>query len=188
MLVRKWRRHSVAGSAYTSSSVIEHCSPGCAALQQGCRDVCAPCSPLALASPRQVLTDEEQGRDPEAGEHSHPQFVWEVKCSRCHGLGSLRSGGGGHGGRRGSGRRAPLATCALCLGVGYVRHASTAPDDTLEEAYMTLGRTGAASEQESPAAANDDARRKRKTLASGITAANIVGNLGRRGGKPQPPM
>ena len=59
--------------------------------------------------------------------HMH---VWEASCAACGGLGVSRPrasfAGGGRG--RGRGRGTPHAaytTCAVCTGVGYVRHTSS---------------------------------------------------------------
>jgi hypothetical protein len=137
------------------------------------------------AAVMQVLTFEEQTCDPELRDCAQPQFVWEVKCTHCDGTGYVRTNGGGRarrGGRHGAGRRAPLASCARCSGVGYVRHASTMPDDTLEEAYVTLGRESADAVSAKP---RDG---KRPSLAKAITAVNIIGSLYNKMRKPEAPM
>uniref|UniRef100_A0A1D1ZZ12 Uncharacterized protein n=2 Tax=Auxenochlorella protothecoides TaxID=3075 RepID=A0A1D1ZZ12_AUXPR len=133
----------------------------------------------------EVLTFKEQTCNAETQECPTPMFVWEVKCKCCFGTGFSRSqthaSTSRHRRGRGGARRAALITCTSCAGLGYVRHASATPDDTLEEAFVTLGRDRPGPE--------DKARPWRPpSLAKAISAVNVVAKLYNSLKQPTPPM
>eukprot|EP00887_Chlorella_sp_A99_P002983 scaffold24.g2983.t1 len=66
-------------------------------------------------------------------------YVWETRCVRCSGTGTVRS----FGSRRGRGGHGTLATCLVCSGIGYVRHGSSRgapPNLNNGGPHYTLGR------------------------------------------------
>ena len=57
--------------------------------------------------------------------------MWESKCPKCFGTGTVSAGSRGHRTRRrarrygaGGASFSSLSTCPKCLGTGYVRHSS----------------------------------------------------------------
>lgn len=102
--------------------------------------------------------------------------MWEVKCSRCHGAGTVRSAGTARGGRR---DRRGLRSCALCSGLGYVRQARPVDTGIEPDSPATKDAVLAKEEEELGVAAGS----KKSSLAKGITAAHLMTrlhNMGKR--------
>ena len=79
--------------------------------------------------------------------------VWEASCAACGGLGCSRPraawAGGGRGRGRGRGRGTPHAaytTCAVCAGIGYVRHTSARVWPDMRGAQGGVSAAGSSSE------------------------------------------
>ena len=85
---------------------------------------------LSLIPAHQTRNRADERCNPMEQRCQTPIHVWEASCAACGGLGASRPrarfAGGGRG--RGRGRGTPHAaytTCAVCTGVGYVRHTSS---------------------------------------------------------------
>ena len=85
---------------------------------------------LSLIPAHQTRNRADERCNPMEQRCQTPMHVWEASCAACGGLGASRPrarfAGGGRG--RGRGRGTPHAaytTCAVCTGVGYVRHTSS---------------------------------------------------------------